>query len=140
MGRSIAGVVVGVIVGAVLVLIVEFIGHRAFPPMTPLDVGDANAVKALPLGAKVALLIAWAAGAFGGGAAALIIAKRWAPVAWLVAATILLFAASNFLSFAHPLWMVIGSVPAAALGGWLAIIATRADYRSPRPPAKTLIL
>ncbi len=106
-----------------------------FPPPVAFDPNDPGAVASLPFGAKFAVLVAWFTGAFGGGATATLIGRRWAPAAWVVAMTILLFAASNFTAFPHPLWMMVGSVPATLLGGWLAILATGAGYgRPPSPP------
>ncbi|NWG93432.1 MAG: hypothetical protein HXY21_13155 [Parvularculaceae bacterium] len=135
MVRSIIGVLVGVIIGAFIVLAVEAVSHQAFPPPAAFDAKDAGAVAALPLGAKLSVLFAWFSGAFGGAVAALAIARRWAPAGWVVAATILLFAATNFAAFPHPLWMIIASIPATLAGGQLAILLTRANYgRPPAPP------
>jgi hypothetical protein len=135
MVRSIIGVLVGVIVGAFIVLAIEAIAHQVFPPPAGFDPNNAGAVAALPLGAKLSVLFAWFGGAFGGGVAALLIARRWAPVGWVVAVTILLFAATNFSAFPHPLWMIIASIPAVLAGGQLANIVTRANYgRPPAPP------
>ncbi len=138
MARSITGVLVGVIIGALLVLIVEGVSHQLFPPPAGFVPTDPGAVAALPFGAKFSVLSAWFAGALGGGVAASLIGRRWAPGAWVVAVTILLFAATNFSAFPHPLWMMIGSIPATLIGGWLAVIVTKATYgrppvRSPKP-------
>lgn len=129
--RSIIGVLVGVIVGAFLVLIVEGVSHAMFPPPGNFNPNDPGAVAALPFASKAMVLLAWLVGAFGGGGAASLIARRWAPAAWVVAVTILLFAATNFTAFPHPMWMMIGSVPATLAGGWLAVVATRAGYGKP---------
>lgn len=135
--RSVVGVLVGVIMGALIVLVVEAASHQLFPAPTGFNPKDAGAVASLPFATKFSVLVAWCAGAFGGGVAASLIAKRWAPTAWVVAATILLFAASNFSAFPHPLWMMLGAAPATLLGGRLAIAATRATYgRPPSSPPK----
>ena len=134
--RSIIGVLVGVIAGAFIVLTVEAISHQIFPPPAAFDAKDAGAVAALPLGAKLSVLIARFGGAFGGAVAALMIARHWAPAGWVVAATILLFAATNFSAFPHPLWMIIASIPATLAGGQLAILFARANYGRPSGPPK----
>jgi hypothetical protein len=133
MMRSIIGVLVGVIAGALLVLVVEAMSHRMFPAPAGFNPKDAGAVASLPFATKFSVLVAWCVGAFGGGVAASLIARRWAPAAWVAAATIFLFAASNFSAFPHPLWMMLGAAPATLLGGWLAIVATKAQYG--RPPS-----
>lgn len=133
MVRSAFAVLFGVIVGATVVFIVERMGHAFFPAPPGFDPSSASAVAALPLAAKVAVLVAWFAGAFGGGAVAALIARRWAPAAWVVAMTILLLAGTSLAAIEHPLWMAIGAAPAAMIGGWLAVVTTGARYG--RPPA-----
>lgn len=130
--RSILAVLFGVIAGAFLVFLSERVSHMLFPIPAGFDPTKPGAIAALPFGAKAAVVIAWFAGAFGGGAVASLIARRWAPAVWIVAATILLFAMTNFSAFPHPLWMVIASAPAAGLGGYFAVRLTGA--RCGRPP------
>jgi hypothetical protein len=130
--RSILAVLFGVIAGAFLVFLSERVSHMLFPIAAGFDPTKPGAIAALPFGAKAAVVIAWFAGAFGGGGLASLIARRWAPAVWVVAATILLFAMTNFSAFPHPLWMVIASAPAAGLGGYLAVRLTGARYG--RPP------
>ncbi len=134
--RSILSVLFGVIAGAVIVFVVERMSHAVFPVPAGFDPSKAGAIDALPFATKASVVFAWFAGAFGGGVTASLIAQRWAPAVWVVAATILLFAVTNFTAFPHPLWMMIASVPAAALGGWLAVRATGARYGAPRAAAK----
>lgn len=138
--RSAFAVLLGVVIGAVLVFIVERMGHAFFPAPPDFDPSSAAAVAALPLAAKLSVLAAWFAGAFGGGALAALIARRWAPAAWVVAMTILLLAGTSLAAIEHPLWMAIGAIPATLLGGWLAVRVTASRYgRPPAPPKKTLI-
>lgn len=135
--RSVLAVLFGVLGGAAIVFMVEAVSHTIYPIPKGFDPTNAADIAALPFGAKFAVVFAWFAGAFGGGAVASLIAKRWAPAAWVVAATILLFAGTNFSAFPHPFWMMVASLPATALGGWLAVLITRAKYgRPPAPPAK----
>ncbi|HBS33318.1 MAG TPA: hypothetical protein DEA40_16565 [Parvularcula sp.] len=131
MVRSAFAVLLGVVVGAILVFVVERMGHALFPAPPDFDAASATAVAALPLAAKVSVLAAWFVGALGGGAVASLIARRWAPAAWVVAMTILLLAGTSLAAIAHPLWMAIGAIPAALLGGWLAVVLTGARYGLP---------
>jgi hypothetical protein len=136
MMKSVIGVLVGVILGTVLVFIVEFASHQIFPAPAGFNPKDAAAVAALPIGVKLSVLAAWFIGAFGGGVAASLIGGRWAPATWVVAVTILLFAASNFAAFPHPLWMMLAAAPATLAGGWLAIVTTKATYGRPASPPR----
>ncbi len=129
--RSITSVLVGVVLGAMMVFVVQLFAHQFFPAPDGFDATNPDAIKALPFATKFSVLVSWWAGAFAGGVAASLIARRWAPAAWVVAGTILLFAATNFSAFPHPLWMMIGSIPATVLGGFLAIIVTGARYGKP---------
>jgi hypothetical protein len=132
MMRSIVGVLVGVIVGAAVIFIVGRLTVGLFPVPAGFDPTRAADVAARPFGAKALVVFAWFLGAFVGGIATALIGKGWAPAVWVVAATMLLFAISNFSAFPHPLWMMIASAPAAALGGYLAVRSTGARYG--RPP------
>lgn len=131
--RSILAVLFGVLGGAAVVFVAELVSNGIYPTPEDFDPTKAEDIAALPFGAKAAVVLAWFAGAFSGGVIAALASMRWAPAAWVVAATILLFAGTNFSAFPHPLWMMIASVPATALGGWLAVSLTRARYG--RPPA-----
>ena len=132
MMRSILGVLAGVIVGIAAIFIIGRLTVGFFPVPATFDPTSAADVAARPFGAKALVVFAWFLGALVGGITTSLIGKRWAPAAWVVAATMLLFAISNFSAFPHPLWMMIASAPAAALGGFLAITITGARYG--RPP------
>ncbi|MDZ7628682.1 MAG: hypothetical protein U5J99_09820 [Parvularculaceae bacterium] len=140
MARSAFAVLFGVVLGAVLVFIVERLGHAFFPAPPDFDPTSAAAVAALPLAAKLSVLAAWFSGAFGGGALAALIAKRWAPAAWVVAMTILLLAGTSLAAIEHPLWMAAGAIPATMLGGWLAATVTRSHYGRPQAPEKKSLI
>ncbi|MCB2113712.1 MAG: hypothetical protein KDD85_09200 [Parvularculaceae bacterium] len=131
--KSVLSVVVGVIAASIIILAVELIGHSIYPPRAELDPTDPASIAMIPLSAQIAVVIAWFSGAFGGGIVASRIANRWAPPAWVVAATILLLAGSTMLQIPHPAWMVIGAVAATGLGGWLSVKLTKAYYGRPYP-------
>lgn len=130
--RSVLSVLFGVLAGAAFVFVIERISLGLFPVPAGFDPTRPEAIAALPFGAKASVVFAWFAGAFGGGLVASLIARRWAPAVWVVAATMLLFAMTNFTAFPHPLWMIAASVPAAGLGGYFAVRLTGARYG--RPP------
>lgn len=133
--RSVLGVVAGIIAGSIIVFVVESLGHGLFPTPIAIDKTDPEQMKRLvavtPLGAKLFVVFGWFAGAFGGGIAALIVARRWAPVAWVVAASFLGLSAMNFVAIPHPLWMQASAVVVCALAGALAVLAMRGRYGAP---------
>jgi len=133
--RSILAVVAGIFVGAVVIFFVEGLGHMIFPPPDGVDLNDPEQLKSImkdiPLGAKLAVLAAWGAGVFAGGVAALLIARRWAPVAWVVAATLFTLAGVTMMAIAHPWWMVAGAVLVTCAGAVAAIKLLRASYARP---------
>ncbi len=133
--RSVVGVVAGVAVGAIAVFVFEFLGHALYPSAVPIDMKDPAQMQRLvavtPFGAKAFVVAGWAAGAFFGGLAALAVVRRWAPVAWVVAASIFGLAAMNFVAIPHPLWMQIGAVAGCGLSALVAIAAMRGVYGPP---------
>lgn len=138
--RSVIAVVVGVVVGAVTVFVLEYLGHAIFPSTIQIDREDPEQMRRLvaatPFGAKLFVVAGWFAGAFLGGFASLVIARRWAPVAWVVATTVLGLTATNFAIIPHPLWMEISAVVGCAFGGWLAVALLKASYGPPPQPPK----
>lgn len=138
--RSVLAVIAGVVVGSLAVFAFEFVGHAAFPAAVAIDKTNPEQLRRLaeitPLGAKLFVVAGWFAGAFVGGVVALLIAKRWAPVAWVVAASFLGLTATNFAAIPHPVWMEIGAVVVCALGGALSIVLLRGQYGPPPQPSK----
>ena len=128
MGSKILAVVAGIFVAVAIVFVFEAAGHGFWPPPPGVDVSNPEALKTLmpsiPLGAKVAVIVAWVAGAFGGGLVAARIAKN-ARFAWIVGGVQLAFGIATMLSIPHPLAMWITGVllpmPAAMLGGLLGV-------------------
>lgn len=138
--KSIGGVIAGVLAGAMIIFVVEAVGHMIFPPPAGANVGDPEQLKSIigqiPVGAKVAVIVAWFAGILGGGVVSLLIAARWAPVAWVVAATLFAMAGITMLQIPHPWWMVAGAVIATLAGGYGAIKLMNGAYMRPVAPPK----
>jgi hypothetical protein len=129
MGSKILAVVAGIVVAVLIVFVVETAGHEIWPTAPPpgVDPHDPEVLKAImpsiPVGAKVAVIVGWVAGAFGGGFVAAKIARN-ARFAWIVGGIQLAFGAITMFSIPHPLAMLIAGLllplPAAMLGGMLA--------------------
>ncbi len=132
--RNFLSVAAGVIAGAVIVALVEWVGHRMYAPPAGLDFSDPDAVRAMmkeiPRGALAMVLVAWALGAFAGGWVAAHFAKS-SPLraALTVGGVLLLLGVMTMISLPHPLWFwVVGIIlflPSAHLGGKIAIHWTR---------------
>jgi hypothetical protein len=129
MFRSIVAVVIGVIVMALFVGGIEFIGHMLWPlPALPAGVDPnhpeviAANIDRMPFLALAWVLFAYAVGTFfGAGTATSISAKHKRGVAIAVGVVVLCMSAAVFSMFPHPLWMVVGGllVPLPfALLGW----------------------
>lgn len=126
MGSKFLAVVAGIVIAFVIVFVFEAAGHGFWPPPPGVDVSNPEALKTLmpsiPVGAKVAVIVAWAAGAFAGGLVAARISKN-ARFAWIIGGVQLALGIVTMLSIPHPLAMWIAGVlvpmPAAMLGGLL---------------------
>ena len=126
--RSILSVIVWLLAGVVTIFLLEAVGHRFYPPPAGLDPTNVEAFKeavaAAPAGMLIAVLVAWAGGAFVGAAvAALLSERRRAWHALAVGAVQTALASAQFAMVPHPLWfMVLGTtifLPVAALAGLL---------------------
>lgn len=121
--RILLALVVGVLVAFTVVAVGEAVGHWIYPPPPGTDLSDPEALKTLmatlPTQAIAAVLVAWAAASFLGGAVAGAIARRrWAALA--IGGVILAVGAATMVMIPHPLWFMIGSVPATLLPAWTA--------------------
>lgn len=110
MQRAVFATIGGVIIGVVIVFIAEMIGHLIFPPPEGVDLKDPEQLKSImheiPLGAKIAVLVAWGLSTFGGGSAAVLMSGRKAWPAGIVALVMLAAAGFTLYAIPHPLWMV----------------------------------
>ncbi|MEK7264831.1 MAG: hypothetical protein AAB227_01915 [Pseudomonadota bacterium] len=121
--RSIIAVTAGVLLGVTVVIFGAFIVTQMTPELTGL--------KSLPVANKFGVVGVWFVGAFLGALIASFVSRRWAPASWVVAATMALFALSNFASDPAPLWMAALTIAGIAAGGWVAVQATSARYGAP---------
>lgn len=120
-----------------LTVVVESLGHALFPAPPPPPAGDARAyaafVETLPAGAFVMVLLAHAAGTFGGAWTAMRlggpVGKRLALVVGLlmVAGTV-----ANLLAVPHPTWFALADIALVAGVAWLAAREGGAKSDSPQ--------
>jgi hypothetical protein len=132
--RSVLGIIGGLMAGFWLILGVEKLGNRFYPPPPGLDLSKPEVViefmksHPTPTGLLVFVLLAWAVGTFVGAG----IAARIAGVAkirhGMVIGVLFLLASLNQMSmFPHPTWFWIAGVveflPVAYLGARLVTLA-----------------
>jgi hypothetical protein len=108
--RSIAGVFFGACLATGVIILVEQISGRMYPPPPGISYADTEAWKAfiasLPVGAFLMILVAWGLGTFAGAWVCAKVAGRAKLAHGLVLATLLLFAGvSNMFAIPHPMWM-----------------------------------
>ncbi len=127
--RNVISVIAGFLLGAVVIGVLETISHRLFPPPAGLDLHNpetlARLMSQVPLGAKVSIVISWAAGSFVGGFVAAKIATSHRVQMALTVGIILLCAGGyTVLTIPHPLWMtalaLLLPLPMAFFGSRLA--------------------
>lgn len=121
--RPILAVAAGLATAFVVVLAGEAIGHWLYPPPPGVDVTKpehlATLMEQLPAGAMAAILAAWAAGSFAGGAVAGRLGRHRGS-GLLVGVGMLLAGAVTMIAIPHPKWFVLASVPIALVPAWLA--------------------
>jgi hypothetical protein len=127
MGRTIAGVVVGVVVAWLAIMLAEFASAPLHPMPAGLDMRDPESVAAfvatLPASALLLVLSGWVLGGLVGGYVAASISRK-PRAALTVGIVIVLGVIANAVMIPHPMWMTIAGVllpvPAAWLGAKLA--------------------
>jgi hypothetical protein len=128
--RFVLGVIAGLAVMFVVIMCIEYLGHRLYPPpagIDPRNPADVSAMlAAAPMGALASIVVAWIVGAFAGGAVAAAVSRRWPKsAATVVALVVLAGVVAMILQIpGHPPWMaamgLLLPLPAALAGAWLA--------------------
>ncbi|UNK49300.1 hypothetical protein MNR01_16485 [Lysobacter sp. S4-A87] len=133
MGRTILGMLVGVVVAVAVIMLVEMLGHSAYPPPAGLDITDpaneaafAAFIAQMPPGAKAMVLLAWLLGTFTGALVGAKIARHQTAAALLVALVVISGVLGMILKFPHPGWL---SVCGLVLPIPTALLAVRLVYR-----------
>ena len=111
--RNLAAVVAGLVVAMLVIGGVEAMGHAIFPPPPGLDLAraedKARIMEAIPIEAKIAVVVAWFLGSLAGASTAIAIAQRVLP-AWIVAVAIAGLGLWTTQLFPHPDWMLASAV------------------------------
>lgn len=132
--RSIGSVIAGILVGMVMVLLLESLGHLIFPPPAGMDPFNAESVKQhlheISLGTFISMLVTWSVAILVGSGLAALIAGRGPFIhAGLVG---FWFCACSIITMAmipHPIWFMAAACAALPLatiaGGCLASLSQR---------------
>ena len=133
MVRAIGAVVAGILVGALAMLVIAFIGGLLFPSTTPIDTFNADqaiaAFPGLPTGAKAFILLSWfGAGLFGAWVAKLIERRSWA--AWTIGAIFAVYVLITVFILPMPGWLQVLAVVSPIIGALIAnhLVANRAVH------------
>ena len=124
MGRSLAGILAGVVTAFVVVLAIESAGLPLFPPPAGMDPLKAESVRQhlseIHPGSFVMVLVAWTAAAIVGPWVARRVAGD-AP-AWpslTVALLFLVLCVYNLVAVPGPAWMKVGAIVLVPVATWL---------------------
>lgn len=103
--RQLIGIIIGLVVGAAVMLGINWLGARYTLP--------ASFVSETP---QVATVSGWALGALAGGVAAVRLGD-WPMSGWIIVLAGIGYALAISLTSPHPLWMQIAAVAAPLLAG-----------------------
>jgi hypothetical protein len=125
--RNVLSIVAGVVVGVVVIALMQMLNAVLFPVpagVSPTDpAAMATAVRGLPTGAFIGLILGYLLGTTAGCYTAVRIAvEGHRRVAWLVAFVFIIGGILNFRSIPHPAWVMLLSFAAFAVGPQLALL------------------
>lgn len=125
--RRVLAILSGVVAGALVIAVVEMLGHSLFGVGGAMpDPSDAAAVRAyadgMSFAALASLLVGWCAGAYVGSLVAIRIARGSERLVTLAVGGFVLFATvMNFFQFPHPLWLMVSAIVLIPVASWFAI-------------------
>ena len=124
MGRTIAGILVGIVIAVALVFAIEAIIGLIVPAPADFDMRDPESVRArvasLPAWVILLVGIGWIVGTGVGSWAAVRISRIRVPWPGLVVTAVIFLATLyNVMTIPHPIWFVAISLIAIPIAGWL---------------------
>jgi hypothetical protein len=135
MGRTILGILAGLVVAWLAMTICEFASLFLHRPPAGFDLRDPQAlaahIAAAPLSAMLVVVIGWALAAFVGGWVAARIARHRLVAALVIGVLVLAGVIANNAMIPHPLWMTVAGIALPLPLAWLAARLVR-----PREMAK----
>ena len=124
MGRTIAGIVVGIVIAVALVFAIEGVVGLIVPAPADFNMRDPEAVRArvasLPTWVILLVGVGWIVGTGVGSWAAVRISRTRALWPGLVVTAVIFLATLyNVMTIPHPIWFVAISLLAIPIAGWL---------------------
>lgn len=111
--RSVGGVLLGLVLGAIVIVCVELLAHTMYAPATPVNPRDKVAVAAMmaamPLPAFLLVLTAYLGGTLVGTYTAARVGRGIIP-GIIVGVLFFLGAAYNLVTVPHPVWFSVACV------------------------------
>ncbi|QNP40026.1 hypothetical protein [Lysobacter solisilvae (ex Woo and Kim 2020)] len=133
MGRTIVGIVVGLVVAWLAMSACEFASLFLHRPPAGMDLRDPQAlaahIAAAPTSAMLVVVVGWMLAALLGGWVAARIARHRRVAALVIGALVVLGVIANSMIIPHPLWMTIAGLVLPLPLAWFA-----ARLATPRPP------
>lgn len=129
MGRTILGILAGMVTAWLLIMVCQFASGLLYPPPPGMDLRQPEQLAAFiaqaPLAAMVLVVASWVLGAFiGGWVAAKVAREHPLFAAVMIGVLVLAGVVANNTMIPHPLWMTVLGVllplPAAWLGARMA--------------------
>jgi hypothetical protein len=124
MGRTILGILAGLVVAWLAMTICEFASLFLHRPPAGLDLRDPQAlaahIAAAPLSAMMVVVIGWVLAAFVGGWVAARIARHRLVAALVIGGLVLAGVIANNAMIPHPLWMTVAGIALPLPLAWLA--------------------
>ncbi|KQY51781.1 hypothetical protein [Lysobacter sp. Root494] len=124
MGRTILGIVAGLVVAWLAMTICEFASLFLHRPPAGLDLRDPQAlaahIAAAPVSAMLLVIAGWALAAFAGGWVAARIARHRLAAALVIGVLVLAGVIANNAMIPHPLWMTVAGIALPLPLAWLA--------------------
>ncbi len=131
--RTTLAVIAGLVASFVVVACVESLSHILYPAPEGVDLSDPEQLKAfvstLPLGALLAVIVAWIAGAFVGGKVTRAIdTDRPSIACGTFGGLFLAVTAANLFLIPHPTWFAIVAVLSIIV---VVVLVARVPKRPP---------
>jgi len=124
MGRTILGILAGLVVAWLAMTICEFASLFLHRPPVGLDLRDPQAlaahIAAAPLSAMLVVVVGWALAAFVGAWVAARIARHRRAAALVIGLLVLAGVIANIAMIPHPLWMTVAGLVLPLPLAWLA--------------------
>ena len=129
MGRTILGILAGMVTAWLLIMVCQFASGLLYPPPPGMDLRQPEQLAAFiaqaPVAAMVLVVVSWVLGAFiGGWVAAKVAREHPLFAALMIGVLVLAGVVANNTMIPHPLWMTVLGVllplPAAWLGARMA--------------------